>query len=337
LEKAGQSIVVIDQSKPFTASKIAAGIINPVTGRRMVKTWMIEELLNFIKIEYRALESELGIQCLENTTVIDFFPSVQMRQSFLKRQGEDDQFLQVTKEENYWRNEFNYELGWGSVSPAYLVDLPLLLSSYRNKLKQNKKLLEENFEIERLFVKNDGVQYKDIRSNKIIFCDGIESANNHYFKNLPFAPNKGEALIIETSPLSSGFVFKKGISIVHWEKDKYWVGSSYEWEFSDDLPTKEFRERTEYLLGQWLRHPFKIIDHVASIRPATLERRPFVGFHPQHTNLGILNGMGTKGCTLGPYFAKQLADHITSNKPLMKEADIYRFKGILTRPPGSGH
>ncbi|HVK96450.1 MAG TPA: FAD-dependent oxidoreductase, partial [Flavisolibacter sp.] len=47
LQKEGKSFLVIDDKQPNAASKIAAGIINPVTGRRYVTTWMIEELLAF--------------------------------------------------------------------------------------------------------------------------------------------------------------------------------------------------------------------------------------------------------------------------------------------------
>jgi hypothetical protein len=40
-------VIVIDESNPFTATKAASGVINPVTGRRIVRTWRIEELLPF--------------------------------------------------------------------------------------------------------------------------------------------------------------------------------------------------------------------------------------------------------------------------------------------------
>jgi glycine/D-amino acid oxidase-like deaminating enzyme len=60
------------------------------------------------------------------------------------------------------------------------------------------------------------------------------------------------------------------------------------------------------LLKTWLKVPFKIIDHKASVRPANIERRPFVGFHPTLKNIGILNGMGTKGCSLAPIFCKAI-------------------------------
>ena len=115
------------------------------------------------------------------------------------------------------------------------------------------------------------------------------------------------------------------------ENNLYWIGSNYLWEFPDDQPTEQFRKQTELLLKTWLKVPFKIVDHKASIRPANIERRPFVGFHPVYKNIGILNGMGTKGCSLAPFFAKQLTDHLISGKEILPEADIKRFTKILMR------
>ncbi len=74
-----------------------------------------------------------------------------------------------------------------------------------------------------------------------------------------------------------------------------------------------------------------MLDHKAAIRPATLERRPFVGFHPQQSNVGILNGMGTKGSSLAPFFAHQLAQHIVYGFPIAPEADVHRFNRILSK------
>lgn len=111
----------------------------------------------------------------------------------------------------------------------------------------------------------------------------------------------------------------------------WWVGSSYNWEFNHSAPTKLFRQKTEQLLKEWLKIPFTITAHLSGIRPATLERRPFVGLHPLYPAIGILNGMGTKGCSLAPYFAKQLTDHLCYNGLITPEADIQRFARILAR------
>ena len=115
------------------------------------------------------------------------------------------------------------------------------------------------------------------------------------------------------------------------EDDVYWLGSNYLWEFPDDQPTGQFRKQTELLLKAWLKVPFKIVDHKAAVRPANIDRRPFAGFHPTYKNIGILNGMGTKGCSLAPFFAKQLTDQVIYGSEILAEADIKRFTKILTR------
>jgi glycine/D-amino acid oxidase-like deaminating enzyme len=126
-------------------------------------------------------------------------------------------------------------------------------------------------------------------------------------------------------------VFKKGMSLIPWKEGLYWVGSSYEWSFADAGPTAAFRERAEAVLREWLRVPFRVVEHMAAVRPATLERRPFVGFHPLHPAVGILNGMGTKGCSLAPYFARQLVQLMVSGVAIQADADILRFRKVLGR------
>lgn len=331
LEQAGLSFVIIDQEKPSTASKIAAGIINPVTGRRIVNTWMIDEVLPFIKKTYDQIEAETGISCLSEKNIVDFFPAPQMRIAFMDRMAKDDHYLRIPKDENLWREHFNYDFGFGLITPTYLIDVTALLSFFRKKFIGQQTLLESHFDLGDLVISDTGVQYQDINAKKIIFCDGIESASNPYFKNLPFAPNKGEALIVEIKNFPTTHIFKRGLSIVPWKDDLFWIGSSYEWEFQDDRPSPGFRAQTESILRNRLKADFLIMDHLAGIRPATLERRPFVGFHPEFKNLGILNGMGTKGCSLAPFFAKQLVEHLVHAIPILREANLDRFTNILLR------
>jgi len=331
LEKANRSFVVIDNDNPNSASRVAAGIINPVTGRRIVKTWMIDVLLSFIVPAYEELGKELGLKAIDQKSLIDFHPTPQMKMAFDERVKENADFLFQPKDQWQYQQTFNYDFGYGEVDPCYVVNLKEILPAWRKKLLFNNQLLEEDFEIAELDHSNNGVNYKSIKADKIIFCDGINSSQNPFFKNLPFALNKGEVILIESSDIPSTNIFKKGMMLTSIEKGLYWIGSNYLWEFPDDQPTEQFRKQTELLLKTWLKVHFKIVDHKASVRPANIERRPFIGFHPTYKNIGIVNGMGTKGCSLAPWFAKQLTDHLIYKKEIPAEADIKRFTKILTR------
>ena len=292
---------------------------------------MIDEIFEFIVPAYKELGNQLGINAIEQKTLIDFHPTPQMKLAFDDRVKENAEFLFHPKDQNKYLDVFNYDFGFGEVNPCYTVNLKEIIPTWRKHLATHDQLIDENFDISELSFAGKGITYKTIKAEKIIFCDGMSSAQNPYFKNLPFALNKGEAIVFESRGIPTDHLFKKGMMLTSIDKDVHWVGSNYLWEFHDDSPTEQFRKQTEALLKNWLKVPFRILDHKASIRPANVERRPFVGFHPTQKNIGILNGMGTKGCSLAPYFAKQLADHTLVEKEILPEADIKRFSRVLSR------
>lgn len=346
LQKEKKSFLVIDKANNNSPSAISAGIINPVTGRRMVKVWMAEEILPFTWNAYNEIGHELNLVCISQKNLIDFFPNPHQRQVFMERvvqrtpSGEEnDEYLHSYPEQNKFNPFFNYELGCGEIRHCYIAHLENLLPAWRQQLKNKDQLLEEHFEVERLIVHKDSIEYKNITAQKIIFCDGLSSFQNSFFNLLPFAPNKGEMLIVEIPGLPQHHIYKKGFVLAPLQSSPrqgggmgtFWFGSNYQWKFDNDHPTKEFYEQAERHLKAWVKSPFSILDHKAALRPATLERRPFVGLHPVHSNIGILNGMGTKGCSLAPFFAKQLADHLLYKDPITPEADVKRFSKILGR------
>nr|MCU0321207.1 FAD-dependent oxidoreductase [Chitinophagaceae bacterium] len=195
--------------------------------------------------------------------------------------------------------------------------------------------LEHNLLIESQFNSNEQTSNQQRETNNekqiIIFCDGVDGFNNPFFKNLPYSRMKGEALIVSIPNLPRKNIYKQGFNIVPWKEDLWWVGSSYEWQFENLEPTEAFRKKMETQLNNFLKIPYTVINHIAAERPANMERRPFVGLHPVHKHIGILNGMGTKGCSLAPYFAYELTEYLVNQKPINPLANVQRFSKILSR------
>jgi glycine/D-amino acid oxidase-like deaminating enzyme len=326
LKKAGRSFIVIDNGNPASSSRVAAGIINPVTGRRIVQTWMIDILLPYALNAYKELGRELNIEAIAQKNIVDFFPSPQMVNAFHERYQENPEYLSLPSDPQAFSQYFNYDFGYGEISPAYAVNLAEIIPAWRQQLQ----IIEEDFDVSKLGIRDGGITYKDISAEKIIFCNGIAASEHPYFNKLPFALNKGQALIIRNKELPKENIFKKAMTIVPLKDDLFWVGSSYEWQFEDMYPSEEFLSRTTALLRSWIKSDFTVEAHLSSLRPATLERRPFVGLHPKYPEIGILNGMGTKGCSLAPYFAGQLVNYLINNEPILPMADIGRFRKILS-------
>ncbi len=330
LSKAGASCVVIDDNNPNSSSRVAAGLINPVTGRRLVKSWMIDELLPALKKIYGEIEKDFKIQILHETELTWHLPATDIVEAFDKRLSTQTEFL---AEANTPQSQpfFHFPFKAGNINPCFIVDVHLLLSTIRKKLEQAENLLNEKFDHQWLSVINTGVRYKDLQASKIIFCEGSGAINNPLFRKLPYSLNKGEALIVSVKDLPADriYKFKQTLVPLPGKENLWWYGSNYTWHYDDERPTSKYRSASEKELQSWLKIPFSIVDHKAAVRYATVERRPFVGFHPNYPSIGIFNGWGTKGCSLVPYFAEQLADFMLNSSPINPEADVKRFGRIL--------
>jgi glycine/D-amino acid oxidase-like deaminating enzyme len=257
-----------------------------------------------------------------------------MQESFEYRYEHDNVYLQKNTGSDF-EAFMHTPFGTGQINQTVWIDLNLMMRGWRQQLINNAQFIDAKFDIADLQINHEGVTWNGKDAKRIIFCDGIGSMENPYFKILPFAPNKGEALIVEINDLPNQAIYKHNLSIVPWKDQLFWVGSNYEWEYSDAAPSSAFRTKMEDALTQLLKIPFTVVDHIAGIRPANQERRPFVGLHPSYPAIGICNGMGTKGCSLAPYFAHQLIEHCENGTPIHAEASLERFEQILKKTLGT--
>ena len=326
----GKKIAVMDDGRPNSASRIASGIINPVTGRRVVETWMIDDLLPFATAAYEEMSELLGVEIAKELPIVNFHTTEQMVSAWNDRYSAGSDYIQPVENIDDLKQYFDAGLGAHEIYPSLLIDINSMLIEWKKYLEKQNCFLQERFNINGLELGEHKVRYKDLVADKVFFCNGTEAFTYDYFKKLPFSYNKGEAVIIETEGLPEGSIYKQSLTIAPYSSNEYWVGSSFEWDFEDDQPTAAFKDRVVNTLDSWLKLPYKIIAHHSSIRPASMERRPFVGIHPKYNTIGILNGMGTKGCSLAPFFAQQLVDHVLNETPITAEADLNRFNKILS-------
>lgn len=323
-----QKVLVIDDGNIKAASKIASGVINPVTGRRIVKTWQIDEVMPTAVRIYKALENKLNIKIIQQCNIINFHASEQMQKAFEDRIAEDPTYLSSSPLQDTIAAAFEASFGYTVIDPCWLIHLENLLHHWRQYLIEKNTFLQDVFDFKKLDITAEKIIYENYTANKIIFCEGAKGQDNPYFKQLPFAPNKGEALLVKINDLDNQFIYKKAVSIVPWKDSIFWVGSNYEWDNYNDDPSPSFKEKTMAALNEWLQLPYEVVDHIAAVRPANTQRRPFVGTHPTFKNMGIFNGMGTKGCSLAPYFAQQMTEHILHHTPIDNEATIDRFHNL---------
>lgn len=304
-----KSFLVIDKNESQTASKNSAGIMNPMTGKRYAKVPLIDTVFPFALNAYQEVGTFFNQQFIYPTSIIDVFSSKENEDLFLKRKVEEPTYLSVEEDTNF-QNQFKIEHAVGKINNSYRVDVHLFLKTIQGYLKSQHQFLEEAFEYDQIEILEGQIRHKNIVAKHLIFCDGTSVVNNPLWNKLPFANTKGEVLLVEIKNLSADFIYKNKHLMVPLKENLFWVGASNSWQYETEKPTEEFYFETKKWLDDFLKIPYTIIEHKASIRPTAANRNPVSTWHAVYKNIGILNGMGTKGSLHAPYYAAQLVTQI---------------------------
>ncbi|MFK8005189.1 MAG: NAD(P)/FAD-dependent oxidoreductase [Saprospiraceae bacterium] len=327
LEK-GKTVQIFDNNYFGSSSQVAAGIINPVTGRRIVKGWLIDELIPAAKTFYERLEKLLDQKFYYQKNVLRVLFSIKEENLWLEKTGDAlvEKYVIESNDYGLFKNKITEGEAIGEVQYSAQIDMPLLLKKSKEYFSNKEIMNIELFDYEQVKFDNGSVSYKNIEAEKIIFCEGHQGRNNPWFGNLPFEVAKGEVLLVKIPDANFDKILKHKLFIVPLPNDLYWIGATYEWDDLDERPTEKEKQSLIKKLNKILTVPYEIIDHQAAIRPSTFDRRPFLGLHPENLCLGIVNGMGTKGASLAPYFVNQFVAFLLEEKSIIREANIERFK-----------
>lgn len=327
LMREGKKVLVIDQFNANSSSQVAAGLVNPVTGRRVVKSWMADTLLPFADEFYDTLEKEFSEIFYHRLDVLEVVHTIKDLNEWISRISEQGMRKYFSKDapENMYREKISEFRKLIRISSSAWMNIPLFVDLCRKRLKESSLLLEESFDYLNFKIEDNLIEYKIYKSKRIIFCEGFKSFLNPLWNWLPFVPAKGEILLIECKNLPEDFILISGIFLIPVGNHKFRVGSTYEWNFSHEDPTEEGKIKLLTQLNNLLKIPFDIIGHHAGVRPTVKDRRPLIGHHPEYKNVFIFNGMGTKGVQLVPFFGDQFVKFLEGKEKLMAEVNVERF------------
>ncbi len=299
-ESAGIRFQLIDPGHATAASRVGAGIINPITGQRLVKSWRVDELLGPAEGMYRAVERELGVPILRRLRVRRELRTARERETFAAKResgelepyvrslpGRDDAFL---------------------VEPAFHVDLPRLIQASRERWRQRGQLIERSATATEL-AGGDA---------PTIACLGAgEVARGR----VALDRVKGELIHLEPSSEAEASSNEREEirNDGHWLlplADGSWVvGATYDRvavEASCSLASRTLLlESARRLLRD--REP-RVRMALAGWRTSARDLRPVAGWLPGQPFAGVCNGLGSKGALLGPWLARQWAEHLRDGR-----------------------
>ena len=331
LLRRGKRIVVYDVPSKNRASSVAAGLFNPITGKRIVKTWKADETFSYLEKFYDGIEKEFKCKFFFPTQLYTPFRSIEEQNEWMGRSADPSfsgYIMEVTTSPTF-SDQVDDPLGGIILSRSGYINTKVLLETLRHKLLQDQSYYEEEFEEGKLLISNNNIQYKDLTAQKIILCTGIHQLDSKSFRGLPLKPLKGEVLSIKTT-VQLNRIYNRGVYVIESGDLEYKVGATYDLENPVAGTTNAGRAELERKVKEFLSIPFKVTHQDWGIRPSTIDRRPILGTHPNLKNLVIFNGLGTKGVSLAPYFSDQLAKYLLGEGNLDDEVNISRVKALYS-------
>lgn len=346
LLEAGRSVRVFTGPRGRNASRVAAGVLNPVTGRRLVASPGVEEQLDRARVCYRQLEKDLGRRFFRDIP-IRRFGLLASEIDFHRKRREDERYRQLL---GPWIEAGRDSAGWADALGSFTIpgaahlEIPELLDGLLERLQQTGSLIEGPLPYSKVTPSENGVILQErFEAAGLICCEGAGVLENPFFHWIPLRPVKGEVLDLALDlPLPANEIVHHRKWLLHAGEGVWRLGSTYHkthpesaphtaltgdnWEITDE-GRRELLEALQQMRPN-LSAP-RILGQRAGIRPATRDRQPIIGVHLRSPNLFIFNGLGSKGALYAPTMSHHLVEHLLHGIPLPSAYDLKRFANIL--------
>ena len=319
------AIQVIDNNHYQSSSKIAGGLVHPMSFKRTILSWnavlLSEHSINY----YQTKEKELGVSFFNSLTFLRIFASIEEQNDwFSKRAAPPFDNVLFDFNEDIKKFGVKNDHGVGRVNWSYRIDVPVFIAAVKEKLLASQSLLLEKFNYEALTVLEDSVNYNGIKAKGIIFCEGHQSIFNPYFNYLPENLTKGEILKVRVRNFSP-YALSKNCFMLPVAEDEYILGATYDWGRKDYETTEAAKTELLEKFSNISDKAIEVVEQLAGVRPTTLDRKPILGTHPTKKGVHIFNGLGSKGVQFAPYYANIMANYLVNASAIEKEINTSRF------------
>jgi glycine oxidase len=325
LQMRQKRVLVIDNAHRTAASLSAAGIINPITGKRLNRPYLIDQLLEHAFVIYPRLERFLATSFFRRRKVLRLLESEAEQDQWKARlaAGEYSKYLGQIHCPTFQCNGLRF--GGFEIAQAAQLDVPAFIRRTRNLLATDDALVENEFNYEELSFSPQGTHWRQYTARAVIFCEGYKLNRNPFFKTIQLNPAKGELLTLRAPAFDDDRIIQKGKWLYRASTDEVKAGTTYTWNQLDETPTSAGRKEIEDSIRQFANIGYEVVNHTAGVRPVIrADNRPVIGLHPGNDKIAIFNGLGSKGALQAPFAAVQLIGYLERGQTIHPEFDVCR-------------
>jgi glycine/D-amino acid oxidase-like deaminating enzyme len=336
LIEAGKSVVIIDEDSPHASWKVAGGVWNAITFKKILKGWKADDMVEEANLFYDTIQKQFGTSFFEKKEIARIFNDVHFQNTWYTKSSEPQfkNYLRDGYPEELNELPLNMPFSAGMVINGGFVRLPLFIESMKRFIEGKGQIIPEKFDFDALEIGENEIKYKDVNAKNIVFCEGYEVVNNPYFNWLPLNPTKGETLTLKNPGWKFDCIINNGKHLIDHKDGTMGVGATFDWkELNNEITSEGRNALLAHLNKNFEVKDWEVLDQKAGIRPTVSDRRPLVGVHPNINNVFIFNGLGTKGVLIAPWLSKVMCSFLLDNTALPKEGNISRFLKKHFREP----
>ena len=329
-----QSVLVVDRQDVGSSTRVAAGLVTPLTGKGMNPAWQQSRCLAEAEIFYHQLELKAGRKFYHNQPVVRIFTDEKQRTKWERKKETHGGWASEVDDSGELSLASPLKFPFGSIEmPAGAwLDTKAFLHEVQELLRNEGAWREDEFFQDEVVFEADHVTWKDVTADKVILCQGAYGlGQGGWYGDVPHRSAKGEVLTIWLDGIdeskryhSDGWIAPRGGGV--WK-----AGANYDWDQLDSVPTDEGKDEILAKLRKWIDIPIEVIGHEAGVRPIIRNSQPLIGLCPDQPQVGFFNGLGSKGTLMAPAVADHFAAYLCGECALDEELDLTHWLQEGTR------
>ncbi len=305
LWRRGEKFTLIDRGAGGS-SRVAAGMVNPITGKNFEPSWRIAEFLPEALEFYADVEMRIGRKLWHPFPV-------------LRLAGSDKEWRKIVSKLD--APDVARWLAGEVAAPAGWIGAVEVCGGGRLDTRAFMDGSREFFDSLGCYrlgeVSPEEITPHDIR------CEGAAGLLAGIYG--PHRCAKGEILMVRAAGWdetririgAGGWLVPQGGGV-------FKVGATYDWDELDELPTAKGRLRVEEIAGRLGGEAFEVVGHEAGVRPILRRSQPLIG--PLDRGGWMFNALGSKGSLYAPGMATRLARWLLDGTAPEPEVDFRVFR-----------
>ncbi len=313
----GLEVLIIDDADADAASRVAAGLVTPVTGAKLTPQPGFAELAGAAVSHYQRVAERTGVRAYTER------PAIRL----LREPRELDALAAIEAVGNGILERLDEDLPCAIRADGVPVRMPaagrLAIADYvdatRRYFADRGAVLANSVSDASVTAARERTEIAPlgVSATHTVFCRGYRDKDNAHFPALRWRAAKGQILELDCPGFDRRYtVHGSRIWLTAAAETTVLAGATYEWDALDATVTNAARDQLLAAVESILDTPYTLVRQRAAVRPIVEGRMPVIGRNPASPRIWLLNGLGSKGALFAPTVAADLLAALLHDRPV---------------------